>query len=562
MIQDAVVPRSRLPEVLDAAYQIAGKYRLRIANVFHAGDGNLHPLICFDSRFPDEVMRVKEAGRELMQVCVNAGGTITGEHGVGLDKRELLPYVFSEDDMDAMLRVRAAFDPNGLCNPGKIIPMLRGCGEGRAVETSTTSVSTEESNGNVRRTTAASVIRNKTPFAVDSACSDVAGIVGEENCASESDSIVVAPANVDEISEILKIATGKGWTVLPAGGFTWTRELYPSHNGIIIKTTRLNRIIEHEPADLIAIAGAGVRLTDFNRMLSENGQWLPLDPPDDGRATLGGVVATGLGGAQQMAFGRPRGSVIGMKVVLADGNVIKAGGRVVKNVAGYDLCKLFTGSYGTLGVITEINFKLRPRPERQATVIATGDAPTLIAAAQSIMQEQLFPVALELMSPAFARELEIATDQCVLLVRFAGNKKAVTFQTDEALKLLGEHREEIIEDDDDLWRRLASIALSEEVSSAWRATVLPAGLLLFVQGLGNAMAWQAGVGDGRVSALHRTALTSEQIKYIRNAAMRAGGTFAVERGSRLVPHDQSSAQQLSGRIKQELDPNGIFPHVT
>src|SRR5258705_1888520 len=133
MIQDAVVPRSRLPEVLASAYQIASKYQLRIANVFHAGDGNLHPLICFDSRFPEEVRRVKDAERELMEAGVRAGGTITGEHGVGLDKRELLPLVFSEDDMDAMLRVRAAFDPNGLCNPGKIIPMLRGCGEARAV---------------------------------------------------------------------------------------------------------------------------------------------------------------------------------------------------------------------------------------------------------------------------------------------------------------------------------------------------------------------------------------------------------------------------------------------
>jgi glycolate oxidase subunit GlcD len=556
MIQDAVVPRSRLPEVLDAAYQIAGKYRLRIANVFHAGDGNLHPLICFDSRFPEEVMRVKEAGRELMQVCVNAGGTITGEHGVGLDKRELLPYVFSEDDMNAMLRVRAAFDPNGLCNPGKIIPMLRGCGEARAVETPITSASREESYGNVRRTAPAPLINYKTPFAVESAFIDVVGIVGEDNCAIESDSIVVAPANVDEISEILKLATGKGWTVLPAGSFTWTRELYPSHNGIIIKTTRLNRIIEHEPADLVAIAEAGVRLADFNRTLSENGQWLPLDPPDDGRATLGGVVATGLGGAQQMAFGRPRGSVIGMKVVLADGNVIKAGGRVVKNVAGYDLCKLFTGSYGTLGVITEINFKLRPRPERQATVIATGDAPTLINAGQSLMQARLFPVALELISPAFARQLEIATDQCGLLVRFAGNKKAVTFQTDEALKLLGENRVDIIEDDDAIWRRLASIPLSEELSSAWRAAVLPAELPLFVQGLGNAMAWQAGVGDGRVRALHRDALMPEQIKYIRNAAMRSGGIFSVEKGT-----GDSSPQQLGERIKQQLDPSNVFPSI-
>ena len=133
MIQDAVVPRSRLPEVLGAAYDIAARYQLRIANVFHAGDGNLHPLICFDSRFPDEVMRVREAGRELMEVCVRAGGTITGEHGVGLDKRELLPLVFSEADMNAMLSVRAAFDPLGLCNPGKIIPLLRGCGEAKAV---------------------------------------------------------------------------------------------------------------------------------------------------------------------------------------------------------------------------------------------------------------------------------------------------------------------------------------------------------------------------------------------------------------------------------------------
>src|SRR4030095_3909615 len=133
MIQDAVVPRSRLPQVLGAAYDIASRYQLRIANVFHAGDGNLHPLICFDSRSADEVRRVKDAGRELMEVCVAAGGTITGEHGVGLDKRDLLPLIFSDDDMDAMLKVRAAFDPYGVCNPGKIVPMLRGCGEGRAI---------------------------------------------------------------------------------------------------------------------------------------------------------------------------------------------------------------------------------------------------------------------------------------------------------------------------------------------------------------------------------------------------------------------------------------------
>src|SRR6266852_5414057 len=140
MIQDAVVPRSRLPEVLAETYRIAAHYNLQLANVFHAGDGNLHPLICFDLRRGDDLERVRQAGREIMETCVRAGGSITGEHGVGLDKSSYLPLVFSEDDMTAMLQVRAAFDPFGICNPGKIIPAPRGCGEGRAVATRSVSV--------------------------------------------------------------------------------------------------------------------------------------------------------------------------------------------------------------------------------------------------------------------------------------------------------------------------------------------------------------------------------------------------------------------------------------
>src|SRR5213082_1041029 len=135
MIQDAVVPRSRLPEVLSETYRIAAQYNLQLANVFHAGDGNLHPLICFDLRRGDDLERVRQAGREIMELCVRAGGSITGEHGVGLDKSSYLPLIFSEADMSAMLQVRAAFDPTGLCNPGKIIPTPRGCGEARAVAT-------------------------------------------------------------------------------------------------------------------------------------------------------------------------------------------------------------------------------------------------------------------------------------------------------------------------------------------------------------------------------------------------------------------------------------------
>ena len=442
MIQDAVVPRSRLPQVLNAAYDIAARYQLRIANVFHAGDGNLHPLICFDSRFPEEVQRVKEAGREMMEVCVAAGGTITGEHGVGLDKRELLPLVFSDADMDAMLRVRAAFDPLGLCNPGKIVPMLRGCGEAKAVASSNSSAPQVET---VRAPVAESQVEITMPavFSPDRARNLLARIVGEQNICSNDSSVTITPASAEEISEILKLASSERWTVMPSGGMRW----FESTANLIVSTLRMNQIVEHEPADLIAIAQAGVTLNRFNATLAENGQWLPLDPPDDGRATLGGVVATGIGGPQQFGYGRPRGSVIGMKVVLADGSQIKAGGRVVKNVAGYDLCKLFTGSYGSLGIITELNFKLRPRPAREATVIATGAIDDLRAGARAVVEARLFPVAVEIVSGR-------------LLVRFAGNEKGVLFQIEKAQKILKDA--EVVMHDADLWNKIAVERVRED----------------------------------------------------------------------------------------------------
>jgi FAD/FMN-containing dehydrogenase len=436
MIQDAVVPRSRLPQVLGAAYDIAARYELRIANVFHAGDGNLHPLICFDSRFVDQVQRVKDAGRELMEVCVAAGGTITGEHGVGLDKRELLPLVFSEADMSAMLRVRVAFDPLGLCNPGKIVPMLRGCGEAK-VEVSRKGAKESPS----RKEEFSPPLRLSDSFAPLRERS-LSQIVGDEYISSSNGTVTVSPASAEEISEILKLASSERWTVVPVGGMGWIK----STANLIVSTRRLNRIIEHEPADLIAIAEAGVTLTDFNAKLAENGQWLPLDPPDDGRATLGGVVATGIGGPQQFGYGRPRGSVIGMRVALADGSMIKAGGRVVKNVAGYDLCKLFTGSYGSLGIITELNFKLRPRPAREATVIGRGTV-------EDILKARLFPVAAEIVSER-------------LHVRFAGNEKGVAYQIEQARKLLKDA--EVVMDDADLWKRMVFEREPEKLSEPAR----------------------------------------------------------------------------------------------
>ncbi|HEY3582647.1 MAG TPA: FAD-binding protein, partial [Pyrinomonadaceae bacterium] len=452
-----------------------------------------------------EVRRVKEAGRELMEVCVGVGGTITGEHGVGLDKRDLLPLVFSENDMNAMLAVRRAFDPLGLCNPGKIIPMLRGCGEGRAVSIETAPLP----SSNIDFASPATNLQS--PF--------------KTTTQNELRPGPVYPESTEEVAEIVKHAASQHWTVAAAGGKT----LFRGFKGeITVETTRLNKIIEHEPADLIAVAQAGVPLTTFNEKLTENGQWLPLDPPNNGRATLGGIVATGLGGAQQFGYGRPRAAVIGVTVVLADGSVIKAGGRVVKNVAGYDLCKLFTGSYGTLGIITELFFKLRPRPAREATIIATGSLNSLLAAGRAILDARLFPVAVELLSAPYGRWIGIASEGAeILLIRFAGNEKGVAYQLEQALAQLknsGVKSTEVLADDTQVWTKLAAVPIEQAPSFARR--VLRTQVAEKIHALDGP--WQAGLADGR----------------IRTADLGSQRRLALD--------------PLSQRVKQQLDPFNLL----
>jgi glycolate oxidase len=119
---DGVIPRSKLPEVLPRVYKIGRRYGLKVANVFHAGDGNLHPIILFDERDPNQVQRTLAASREILKCCVEVGGTISGEHGIGLEKMEMMGLVFSEKDMAVMKRIKRVFDPEGICNPGKIFP--------------------------------------------------------------------------------------------------------------------------------------------------------------------------------------------------------------------------------------------------------------------------------------------------------------------------------------------------------------------------------------------------------------------------------------------------------
>jgi len=610
MIQDAVVPRSRLPEVLDAAYRIAAKYQLRIANVFHAGDGNLHPLICFDSRFPAEVQRVKDAGRELMETCVRAGGSITGEHGVGLDKRDLLPLIFSEKDMETMLLVRAAFDPSGLMNPGKIIPILRGCGEARAIAGADWQNDLSASNDVLGRdllgpeasrpqprgeTSVASgdllgPRASRPQRSTNSSLSDksfdpvfahqqLVNIVGEENISASPDScvsaspLVVTPGSIAEVCEVMKLAFTERWITMPAGAMTGLGGHALNETNIVVSTRRLNHIIEHEPADLVAIAEAGVTLKDFNAHLSLNRQWLPIDPPDDGAATIGGVVATGLGGAQQFGYGPPRRHVIGMKLVLADGSLVKAGSRVVKNVAGYDLCKLFTGSYGTLGIIVEVNFKLRPLPFTTRTVLFAGQPEELASKAQRIIQAPTFPIAIEMVSPRLAPQVTDLRedDRTVLMIRFAGSDAAVAAQVASTRELFGSHNgsTQLVEDDKPIWTRLAAVPIRFSEHLMWRVGLRPTEAASFLIDLiktaDDATMWHAGLGDGRIRVIEdskaRDGDVDIRIEHLRKNAEARGGMIIIESGNGGIAtalFSNNSAAAIMNKIKQQLDPDNMF----
>ncbi len=128
-VQDSVIPRTRLSEVLERIEELATEYGLRVGNVFHAGDGNLHPLVCYDGNTPGEAERAEELAGEIVIACVQLGGSITGEHGIGVDKKRYMPKMFAEDDLAAFQKLRCAFDPDGLANPGKVMPTPRLCGE-------------------------------------------------------------------------------------------------------------------------------------------------------------------------------------------------------------------------------------------------------------------------------------------------------------------------------------------------------------------------------------------------------------------------------------------------
>jgi glycolate oxidase FAD binding subunit len=217
-----------------------------------------------------------------------------------------------------------------------------------------------------------------------------------------------APASTKEAASLLSAAASLGLTVLPRGsGSRLGWGCPPGSCDLIADTRRLDKVLEHAAGDLVVSVQAGVWMDDLQRRLGAEGQRLALDPPGGG--TVGGVLATGAAGPLRFRYGTPRDLLIGITVVRADGTIARAGGKVVKNVAGYDLGKLFAGSYGTLGLITEATFRLHPKPAASALVTAGCQGPDAAAAiVAAAAGSPLAPSAIELDWPSAAAPVSVS----------------------------------------------------------------------------------------------------------------------------------------------------------
>jgi glycolate oxidase FAD binding subunit len=359
--------------------------------------------------------------------------------------------------------------------------------------------------------------------------------------AREHSRIVAFPENIEELSEILKLSHDEGWKVIPAGAGTWLgMGNRPREFHLIVSTSRMDRMLDYEPADLTVTLEAGVPLREFNQLAGTNRQFIPLDPFGDPALTIGGIIATASSGPMRCAYGTPRDWLIGIRVVHADGRITKAGGKVVKNVAGYDLCKLYTGSYGTLGVIAETSFKLRALPPYESTLIFfADDVDLLLSLAGRISGSDVHPTSCELLSPRDPN-MPVEAASFALVLRFLNEIETVKSQVQDALQLGQGLRSTLLRDEDtrSFWRDYYESETVGQWSYNLRLSVLPADLELTIDDLSYVMpgmSWRAHAANGVLRARAKSGPlaemeTEERVKRIielRRRMQSRGGQLTI-----------------------------------
>ena len=391
----------------------------------------------------------------------------------------------------------------------------------------------------------------------------------------------VFPGSVDEVAAVIGLAAEAARPVTPWGGGTAVSVGMPAApGGLVLGLRRLSRLLEHEPGDLTASAEAGMTVEAFQTALRGRGQWVSLDPADARLATLGGVLAANASGPRRHLYGTARDLLIGVTVVTADGAIVRGGGKVVKNVAGYDLPKLFVGSYGTLGVIVEVTVKLRPLPDHERLVCVPFDRlKDAGAAVKALLAGDLIPNAIDLLDAAASAAL--GAESPALVVGFDGLREQVDWQCAELSRLVaacgGREGRPL---PDDTWPRLGTAARAAFPATAavMAFSVLPGQVAdLMEQGAvaararGLSSAWAAHAGVGVV----RAALASDGrgkepapiaalLREWRNLAHAGGGHGTLEWAPLAVKSqvpvwdDPGAAGRIMERIKAQLDPRNIL----
>ena len=272
---------------------------------------------------------------------------------------------------------------------------------------------------------------------------------------------LVSPNTIEALSAIVKTARQKQWQIVPCGSgskLDWgglSKDVQ-----LFLSTQKCDSIIEHAVDDLTITVEAGILLADLQAKLKATNQFLPIDPVFSESATIGGILATADTGSLRQRYGGIRDLVLGISFVRGDGEIAKAGGRVVKNVAGYDLMKLFIGSYGTLGIISQVTLRTYPIPETSQTVVLTGRAEQIERAIQLIKNSSLTPTAADLVTASVAKKLGIK-ESTALLVRFQAIAESASSQTAQLTEIVKELAIEITtyteQAEQDLWQQLVSI---------------------------------------------------------------------------------------------------------
>lgn len=301
---------------------------------------------------------------------------------------------------------------------------------------------------------------------------------------------VVSPASVDELRQTLAEAVKDGRSVVPWGG--GTRQglgLPPAHYDIALDLSGLDRVVEYEPADLTVTVQAGMRMGTLQALLASHNQALALDPPFGDRATVGGTLAANIPGPCSHRYGGPRERVIGLRAALVDGTTMHAGGRVVKNVAGYDLARLFVGSLGTLGIITEVSFKLAARPPVAATAVCrTQDIDEALRVASRVLDLNL---------PLTALEVGRAEQDYVVALDCSG-RPAVVDRIQRDLKGLGDFDTILDDAYRAMWSAWRDAGLDGD-TVVLRAVTLPGASRDLVSAhAGERFQWRPGTGVLRV----------------------------------------------------------------